>query len=286
MAFDSSVTETEGLVTEAKDGLKEIREHKEVRDICEVQESYQSLKEAMEEVHTYLEKVNGLYETLKDQPQEEVVEDIQSREMESTEQLTDKINKILEDSTAQYAILAACFDKFSTNCNDAQSELKTCKENAESRQRTAAIAAGGTAAGGVAASVIVGLFTAGIGAAIGIPLALGGTAVATTVLIVLAIAFGNTAETFGRMYERIERLKQFEEIQNMIDELNDLIKKEDIAKVKRMTLAERTDFATKMKSTLGQSMDLFNKTSFGLKTAEQIKIGFANEVDEAFSAAN
>ncbi|XP_019857549.1 PREDICTED: uncharacterized protein LOC109585848 [Amphimedon queenslandica] len=284
MAFDSSVTETEGLVTEATGGLKEIREHKKVREVHKVKESYESLKNAMEAVHAYLDKVNGLYQTLKDQPQE-VVKDIESRDMESTEQLTDKINKILQDSTVQYAVLLECFKEFATNCNDAQHELTRLKEEAELSQRRAAYAAGGTAVGGVAASVLVGIFTAGIGAAVGIPLALslGGTAAATTLLLVLAIAFGNTAERFGKMNERIERLKQFKEIQNMIDELNGLTT-ENIAKVRRMTLSQRIDFAMKMKSTLEQSMELFNKTSFGLKTAEQIKIDFTNKVEEAFSA--
>uniref|UniRef100_A0A1X7TUL1 Death domain-containing protein n=1 Tax=Amphimedon queenslandica TaxID=400682 RepID=A0A1X7TUL1_AMPQE len=135
VAFDTSVTETKGLMTEALDGLKEIREHKEVRDVHQVKESYQSLKDSMEEVHTYLDKVNGLYQTLKDQPQEEVVKDIESRETESTEQLTDKINEILQDSSVQYTTLQECFEKFSTNCNEAQSELRRLKEETESERK-------------------------------------------------------------------------------------------------------------------------------------------------------
>ena len=273
-ASNKLVSDTKVLVDEAGGGLQVIRKHDKVRLVRQVKESYRSLSKTTEAVHTYLDKINGLYRLLNEQIPG-AIEDIESGRLKSTDQLAVEINRILQDSTRDYEILDGCFEEFTTNCNNAQRELRRLKEEAESNQRTAAMAAGTAAAGGLAASAIVGLFTFGIGAAVGAAITAGATAAATTVAAVLVVAYGDTAELFGTIDGRLGNL-QYREIHGLMKEISLTMNN------KRLTLNERTDLAMKMRSTLEQSKRLHSETCSGLKITDEVKRAFANKVYNAF----
>ncbi|XP_019857556.1 PREDICTED: uncharacterized protein LOC109585852 [Amphimedon queenslandica] len=272
-AFNNSVTDTKELVSEATEGLKVIRKHKKVREVYQVKESYRSLSKATEAVHTYLDKVNGLYQLLSEQTPD-VMEDIESGELKSTEKFAAEIEEILKNSSYDYEILRDCFKEFATNCDNAQIELTRLKKQAQFIQATAA--AGGLAAGGIAASLLVGVFTAGIGAAVGVPLTLAATA-GTATGVAIALKFHITAATFRKMNERLEKLRQIERMQYLLNEIH-LTNKQ----IKKMTPDECKNLAETMRSILKESIRLYNEISRGLEIAEGIKVAFSSEVDSTF----
>ncbi|XP_003389740.1 PREDICTED: uncharacterized protein LOC100632970 [Amphimedon queenslandica] len=278
-AVNKLVSDTKGLVDEATSGLEEIREHSEVKEVSQVKESYRSLSKTTEAVHSYLDKVNGLYRLLNEQTPD-VIEDIESGRLKSTEQLAVEIERILQDSTRHYEILDACCKEFTTNCNSAQQELTRLKEEQESRKKAAAIAAGATAAAGLPASILIGAFTFGIGAAVGAAVTASAAAAAATglaVATVLVASIGKTVESYCKIDGSLGNL-QFKLIQDMVKEVHPTINE----KVKRMTDTECTDLAMKMRSTLEQSKRLYSETSSGVKVAEEIKRAFADKVSNVF----
>lgn len=278
-AVNKLVSDTKGLVDEATSGLEEICKHSEVKEVYQVKESYRSLSNTVEAVHTFLDKVNELYRLLSEQIPG-VIEDIESGRMRSSEQLAAEIERILQDITHHYEILDDCFKDFTTNCNNAQQKLRSLKEEAKTKQKEAALAVGGLAATGAAASVIVGLFTFGIGAAIGTAVTASAATAATAALAVvktIAASIDNTIESFCKMGGRLGNL-QFKLIQDMVKNVHPATNE----KVKRMTLAERTDLAVKMRSSLEESKRLYSETSSGVKVAEEIKRAFADKVHNVF----
>uniref|UniRef100_A0A1X7TUY9 Uncharacterized protein n=1 Tax=Amphimedon queenslandica TaxID=400682 RepID=A0A1X7TUY9_AMPQE len=276
-AFNKSVSDIKGLVDEATRGLEEIRKHSEVRQVSQVKESYQSLSKTTKTVHSYLDKVNDLYRLLTEQTPD-VIEDVESGRLKSSDQLAVQIDKILQDSTDFYIeVLDACFEEFATNCDEAQGELRRLQEKEEFKEAAAKVAAGGAVVGGIATSVLVGIFTAGIGLAVGLGMTAGATALTTGVAIVLAGVFGDTAKSFAEMNNRLKRLEQIRQIRDIINEIH-----LTNTKIKRMTPDERTNLAMKMRSTYKESEKHYSKTSSRLKVAAEIKVAFANKVDDVF----
>ena len=273
-SFKTTVTETKGLVDEATEGLKVVRKYKEVKEVPQVKESYQSLSHSTEAVHTYLNKVNGLYRTLKDETPG-VIEDIERRRSRSTEKLAVKINEVAQYCKNDYTIALECFEKFATSSDKAQIELTRLRDKAEVERKIKAAAAATVAATGV----FVGAFTFGIGIGLGVAAAtVAAGAVAT--LAYLVVAYGEGADSFGKINHKRFKAHQYELMQNMIDEINQTMK--DNARIKRMTLAERTDLAMKMRSILEESIKLYNEISRELENNARIKNTLTREVDNAF----
>ena len=270
-SFNASVTDTKELVSEATEGLKVVRQHYEVRWRPQVKESYQFLKNAVEAVHTYLNKVNGLYRTLKDQAPG-VIEDVESGDVRSTEQLAAEIYGLAQYCKNDYTTLVDCFRKFNTSIDIAQMELRRLKEEAEAEMKTRAVIAAGLAASGAA----VGVLTLGIGIAVA-EKAFTEAAELLKTSQSLVVAHGTAVESFDKISRKRFKAHQYELIQNMIDEINQTMKEN--AKVKRMTDTERTNLILKMRSTLEESIKIYNETSRGLENVERIKMDFTREVD-------
>ena len=274
-SFNASVTDTKELVSEATEGLKVVRQHYEVRWGLQVKVSYQFLKNAVEAVHTYLNKVNSLYRTLKDQIPG-VIEDVESGDVRSTEQLAAEIYGLAQYCKNDYTTLVDCFMKFNTSIDITQMELRRLKEEAEAEMTTRAVIAAGLAAGLAASGVAVGLITFGIGIGVTVKAVREAEELLKTSQS-LVVAHGTAVESFDKISRKRFKAHQYELIQNMIDEINQTMKEN--AKVKRMTDTERTNLILKMRSTLEESIKIYNETSHGLENVERIKMDFTREVD-------
>lgn len=290
-AFNTLISKVKELKTEALDKLKEISASNEVKQVSEVKSSYQHLSETIDTVQTYLDKINGLYEKIKKQAPA-AIEDIDNRKFKSTEQLVNDINQIAQDCKLQYTILLERCKEFITSCDKAETVCKGLQEGAESKQYTTKVAGGVTtaavAAGGITASVLVGIFTFGVGFAVGLPVAIGATVATTTVAgvatAVLASQYGKAAESFRTLSCNFQKLQEdINMVQEEINGINLTINELAPIEICSLTTSECKALAKTMKNVLEESKRIYlNVTSGGLRTVTDFKTTFRRKVKESF----
>ncbi|XP_019851642.1 PREDICTED: uncharacterized protein LOC109581723 [Amphimedon queenslandica] len=282
-AFGNSASEVKALVQEAKDELDEIRKCNEVRRVHEVKVSYQHLNSTMEAVHTYLDKVDDLFWKI-DNKTATVIQDVEEEDFKSVAQLIVEINETIQDCKEQCAVLLERCREFATSCDRAERECRRLENEAEEKQLRARVAGGaataGVAAAGIAASVLIGVFTAGIGTAIGVPLTVAATAATTTAAgattIILSHKFGKAAESFGKISRRFQRLRS--NINTTQDRVNRIMSlpgvnfefNEQIS-VTISAYGEHFGLVRALRTTQDESTALYHQTSNGLSITANSK---------------
>ena len=216
-AYKESVSEVEELEKEATEGLREIRKCDELQQVPEIKRSYQSLSKTTEAVHTYLDKVNGLYRLLKEQTPG-VIEDLKQGKSESIEQLFVEIDRKIQDCKLKNATLLACFQDIAASCDRAEMECeKLAKEKEKVKKVSGTIVEGVKGTAKIAADAI----PSGPGtlARLGLPLfnsALEASRIASNTEQ-LATSSGKAAESLSKLIRRSQKLRHnIEDIQNEI----------------------------------------------------------------------
>uniref|UniRef100_A0A1X7TT01 Caspase family p20 domain-containing protein n=1 Tax=Amphimedon queenslandica TaxID=400682 RepID=A0A1X7TT01_AMPQE len=282
-AFGDSASEVKALVKEAKDELDEIRECDEVKQVHEVKVSYEHLNSTMEAVYTYLDKVDDLFWNLKNKTAA-VIQDVEKDDFKSVVQLIVEINKTIQDCKEQCALVLERCQEFATSCDRAERECRRLEKEAEKKQLTAQVVGGattaGVAAGGIAASVLVGIFTVGIGTAIGVPLTLAATAATTgaaaATTIYLSHKYGKAAESFGKISRRFKRLRRnIDTTQDRVTGITSLpginVVLNENVKITCATRAQCSSLTETLKTTQDESTTLYRETSSGRSIAANSK---------------
>ena len=293
-AFSDSVFEVLELVKEATNDLTEISKCDEVRRVNEVKVSYQHLKYTIEAVYTYLDKVDDLYWKLQGKISA-VILDVEQEGFKSVVKLIVEINKTIQDCKVQCAILHDRCKEFASSCGRAERECRRLAREAEDNRTTTQVVGGVTTAvvgaGGIAASVLVGVFTFGVGFAVGLPIAIGATVATTTAgavtTAVLASQYGEAAEAFKKLGRRFQSLQRnINTTQDTIDKIMRLpginVEFTEHIKITITTKAESLSLLRTLRITLSESIRLYAKTSIGRSTTKEYKESFHGKYDKTF----
>lgn len=204
------------LMTSAKTGIEELNQQSgdEIKRLPYVRESYHYFRETNTAVSNFLTSVNALLQKL--EGLDHLRGRLQQGDTNTLIKFTEELRTILNDCHRKYQVFCERSRSFATTCNQAATECDK-KYEEEKGKKNITQAVGGTAtaavaAGGLAATILVGVFTAGIGLAVGLPLTIAGTAVAATAAgtttAVIAHIFQNAAQSFRRIGNTFNRCQR------------------------------------------------------------------------------
>ena len=281
--FNDSVFEVKQLVQEAEYELDEISKSNEVKRVNEVKISFKHLKYTTEAIYTYLDKVDDLFWKIKNKAPT-VIQDAEEGNVKSVVQLIVEINQTIQDCKEKCALLLERCREFATSCDRAERECRRLENEAEGKQKIArrvgGAATAGVAAAGTTASVLVGVFTFGVGFAVGLPLTIAATAATTTAAgattLILSHKYGKAADAFGKLGRRFKRLRSnIDTTQERIDEIMSIpginLEFNEQITITITTSTARISLIRILRTTLDESTALYNKTSSGRNITAQCK---------------
>lgn len=192
--IDSIGTEVDQL----KKAMDELGNIEELKDT--VARAYESMKESNHAFQEYLDKVNETFGELS----VECRAAVPNSSTQTIDQLIAKMKENIVASEQKYDKFSESNAAFINNCMLAAEECQKFAEEQKTKQTITRVAGGlGTAAvgaAGITTTILVGVFTFGVGFAVGFPLTLAATAAAASAagITTAAVAhyFGKGAELF------------------------------------------------------------------------------------------
>lgn len=233
-AFESHMTKAEEIkssMEDTKSKMRETCEEDNIRKLSDVLEAKRWLESLDTATSQYIDKVNEVIARL-GRDKDRVIKDIRKKHLASFQSLTGDLKRGLEECERIYQIIREHIRSFTKSCSRAEATCQRLADEAETKKTATRIAGGATtgavATGGILASIFVGVFTAGIGTAIGVPLTIAATAAtataagATTVLV--SHHFSKAAGNFRRMRSKFEYLnKDITKVDNCLLQSRDKI---------------------------------------------------------------
>lgn len=197
-------------VDQLKKTMDDLGNIEELKDI--IARAYESMKESNRAFQEYLNKVHETYGELSVECRAAVT----NGSTQTIDQLIAKMKENIVASEQKYDKFSESNAAFVNNCRLAAEECQKLAEEQKTKQRITQVAGGlGTAAvgaAGITTTILVGVFTFGVGFAVGFPLTLAATAATASAAgittAVVAQQFGKGAELFKEASVKAGRLKQ------------------------------------------------------------------------------
>ena len=290
-AHKNTASEAKELVGEAQNELSEIRESDKVKKVPAVEESFQHLNDVVHGVHEYIDKVDDLYWKLQKQTPD-VIQDLKQGKSEKLKKLIVDIEETIQNCKEKYDLFLDRCKEFTASCDTAERRCRRLQEEAENRKTMTQVGGGvatvGVAVAGTAISIIAGVLTGGIGAAVGLPLTAAAATATGATTAVAAHVFGKAAESFRKLSRRFSRLQSnISSVQNKIAEIdlstNEYTHIRSMVRYRmNMTLTECREVAEEMKETERISKELYPVTTRGLKNVADAAENLRREFNRTF----
>ena len=186
-------------------------QHSKVKQASRVRPCFQQFRIAVENASSFVERFHDFtFYCSREDRMTKVLTAVRGYDFEPLEELIDQLQRCLAQAVQFYWEFEEAYNNSSKNSSDKAAECKHQAIKARNKKRaTRAIggaAAAGALGGGIALSVVVGVFTFGIGTAVGLGVtagALGAGGVATSVVTGVIAKDFNDAEKAFRELSRI-----------------------------------------------------------------------------------
>ena len=197
-------------VDQLKKAMDDLGDIEELKDI--VARAYESMKESDRAFQEYLNKVHETFGELSVECRAAVT----NGSTQTIDRLIAKMKKNIVASEQKYDKFSESNAAFVNNCRLAAEECQKLAEEQKTKQKITQVAGGlGTAAvgaAGITTTILVGVFTFGVGFAVGLPLTIAATAATASAAgittAVLAQHFGKGAELFEEASDKAGRLQK------------------------------------------------------------------------------